>query len=408
MLSHKLIKPKLTRLLSHTVPAFIPKLGFIFYVNGHSNITIRSVNIQLKSGQLETFFDKSYMMFLKSFGETTISSEEFNDVINIYIVEYLNSVSDPNYSSLYEFLSSKFKPDTLICKEQMNENCKRMNSLLRYLPIYTSNLLSTRRNYIFIPKHETVSNEQMFGFTRHFEFNSDVNSFLFYFSKEQIKHKYIPSELIDVIYEISGSDLCDVDNNYYALKYFSIYFILIYQNILDLPIKHTYLQLDAEIIIDESNPHTFFWKDMDKFIHQYLSIVEIPRSDKFDDKYTTCLQVFSKLFKLQYVIDPPFRKKQTPPSKITTDDIINLNMIFQQVNPENMGNPIIISKSCNVNNPEYPVATLNTLRDYFDEVELHTGKIRARRGSRRKTKSLNNKPSTKKSTTRRVKKYFTA
>ena len=407
MLSHKLIKPKLTRLLSHTVPAFIPKLGFIFYVNGHSNITIRSVNIQLKSGQLETFFDKSYMMFLKSFGETTISSEEFNDVINIYIVEYLNSVSDPNYSSLYEFLSSKFKPDTLICKEQMNENCKRMNSLLRYLPIYTSNIRPRPRNYIIIPKHETVSNEQMFEFNRNFEFTAEYNSFIIFFSKKQIKHKYIPSELINAIYEISGSDLCDMDNNYYALKYFSIYFILIYQNILGLPVKHTYLQLDAEIIIDESNSRTFFWKDMDKFIRKYLSIVEIPSSDEFDDKYGNCLQAFTKLFQLQYVIESQFRKKQTQPSEIETDDIINFNMIFQRVNPENMGNPIIISKSCNTNNPEYPVATLNKLRDYFDEVELHTGKLRARRGYIRKTKSLNNKPSAKKSNTRKVKKYVT-
>ena len=106
-------------------------------------------------------------------------------------------------------------------------------------------------------------------------------------------------------------------------------------------------------------------------------------------------------------MEPPFRKKQTQPSEITTDDIINLNMIFTRVNPVNIGNPIIISKSCNVNNPEYPVATLHKLRDYFDGVELHTGKLRARRGSRRKTKSLNNKPSAKKSNTRKVKKYVT-
>lgn len=403
MLSHEFIKPKLTRLLSHTVPAFIPKLGFIFYVNGHSNITIQPVNIKLTSGQLETHYDKSYMMFLKSFGENTNSSEEFNETINEYIIEYLNSTSDPNYSSLYEFLSSKFTPDSSICENQMNENCKRMNSLLRYLPIYSDRI----RNYIIIPKTETVSKEQMFKFNRNFDFNAIINSFIIYFSKEQIKHEYIPSELIDAIYEINGSNLCNMENNYYALKYFSIYFILLYQNILDLPIKHTYLQLNNKIVIDESKSSTFFWKDMNKFIHRYLSIVGLPSSDEFDEKYENCLEAFTKLFQLQYVMEPPFRKKQTQPSEITTDDIINLNMIFTRVNPVNIGNPIIISKSCNVNNPEYPVATLHKLRDYFDGVELHTGKLRARRGSRRKTKSLNNKPSAKKSNTRKVKKYVT-
>ena len=77
---------------------------------------------------------------------------------------------------------------------------------------------------------------------------------------------------------------------------------------------------------------------------------------------------------------------------ITTDAIIIFNNIFKNIIP-NWGEPIIISKSCNVFDTIGEPNRFKRVKAFFDNVEIIPGKMR-KAFTKRKTKSVNDKSKT--------------
>ena len=445
--------PKLKKLSTHEIRPLAPNLGCIFYINGHSVIeldplidTDSNIESLISDIYTDSFFEKmyfkSYMMFLKSFGESTTADNRLNTHITNEINTYLSETKTPNYSDLYTKISPSLTSTDIVCESQIyndGTNCSKLNSLLRYLPIYSKINISTKsissiyiktpqKSDTFTPTKNLIHpadshpswsmpdkeiniqrfKPELFTFIRVFTFDSVYNTFYIFFNKNQLEHRLIESTLIDTIIEkINNKNLCEPEHNQNAIVYFSIYFIIIYQNLLDIPDK-------CKTIEDvQRQLYQQFWTSVNNKIDttflKHFFPIPTGHTSEFKQKYIQCMFTFQQLFNLQVlkidldssIID--LDKRYLPiytsagnygKSKlITTNDIILFNQIFKFIKPE-WGNSIIISKSCNVLHAESKT-NLKTigLVDFFDNVELIPGKMR-KAFTKRKTKSVNDKSKT--------------
>jgi hypothetical protein len=396
-------KPQLKRLPSHENKKHFQENGIIFYINGHSFITgqIKKTNAK----DIENTMSKSIMMFLKSFGETTIQDEGFNEVMQEKIMDYLfisqRMGTIQNYSTLYQQLSSDFEPTKSVCEEQQPHYlCNNMSSLLRYLPLYYD---ENKFMYVFVPKRDNPELGTIVHFNRIFQFNSEFNVFSLYFTRHQIAHPTILEESIDAVMELVSLNLCYPENNTIAMKYLCIYFILFYQSKFKLTrlAAKTFEQLsnemDEELDVDSDSiinhiqvmPHYYIDNHIfNAFLRNYFGKLNmdglgkpISQSDK-----NSVIRTFATIFKLPLLIqsDPSIK----PIVGIDLDIIININNMFKCVG---IGEAVIISKSCNTYNNENTEIALLPLQDYMDEYELHPGELKAREyGKVRKISSVDN------------------
>jgi hypothetical protein len=399
---------KLKRLLTHNLAKMEKPIGLIFYVNGHSSIKIQKRIPDFTEGTLEIDYDKSYMMFLKNFGQTTNTDNDFNELMTTKINEYISGDNSKNYSDLYKFLNPIFDVHSTVCNIQQDDNSgARMSSLLRYIPLYTKQ----DNSYIIIPKKVYKLQDyrpDVFLFTRTYMFNSVFNVFKIFFTKSQIQHKSIPDNIIDKLLELNNQNLCIELNNKRAIKYFCIYFILIFQDII-----HEYLAkngmptvrtpLTTRIRKIESD-EIFNSPSMDTVISKYFPTIIMGNKDTVFGVHDRVIHIFDTIFKLQCVIEFPksmtsrrligsikttnaYHSSTCIDGEITTDIIINFNNIFADI--ANIGYPIIISKSCNVNDRSIDKSDFQMVKAYFDDIEYHPGKLR-KRTYNRKTVSVGN------------------
>lgn len=396
-------KPQLKRLPSHENKKHFQENGIIFYINGHSFITgqIKKTNAK----DIENTMSKAIMMFLKSFGETTLPDESFNEVMQEKITDYLfiSQRMDivQNYNTLYQQLSSAFEPTKSICEEQQPEYlCNNMSSLLRYLPLYYD---KNKFMYVFVPKRDNPELGTIVHFNRIFQFNSEFNVFSLYFTRQQIAHPFILQEAIDAVMELVSLNLCYPENNTIAMKYLCIYFILFYQSKFKLTrlaaktFEQLSIEMDEELDVESDSiinhiqvrPHYYIDNDIfHVFLRHYFGNLNmnglgkpISQSDK-----NSVIQTFATIFKLPLLIqyDPSIK----PIVGVDLESIININNMFTCVG---IGEPVIISKSCNTYNNKHTETALMPLQDYMDEYELHPGELKAREYSKiRKISSVDN------------------
>lgn len=410
-------KQKLKRLNSHENKQHFPENGIVFYINGHSSINgheIHEIDSSTSSASAAVSapinvndMSKGYMMFLKSFGESTSMDTDFNSKIDELIDTYLKTflTNNQNYSTLYGFLSPTFEPSKKICKtQQMINNCEHMASLLRYLPLYYKDA----ETYVYLPRKPARQDSpripgKLIRFNRSFSFNSSFNVFSLYFTRHQISdptiHKIfdpaIPDETIDAVMDIVSLNLCEEDNNSLAIIYLCIYFIQFWQHKCKSPIRKSFEELnlwvtlfvygiefkpDYQISPEKFNTliNTYFDKLM---IDGTINGKRVSQTNK-----DTIISTFSTIFRLPTVCS-------VDPSKyyISTTDlqfVIDINNIFKCVG---IGEPVIISKSCNGYRSDEAETALKPLQEYMDEFEYHPGELAAIKYTKtRKVSSLDN------------------
>lgn len=366
-------KPKLKRQNSHENKKNFPENGIIFYINGHSNITGQEVD-PTTSPMNEMI--KSYMMFLKSFGETTIMDENFNGLIDEKIKEYLEDfLTNQNYSTLYGYLSRYFAPSEEICELQQPEvMCDNMASLLRYLPLYYD-YMST---YVYLPRIRENPGK-LIQFNRTFKFNSDFNVFSIYFTRHQVSDPTIPNEIIDYIMTLVSLNLCRKPNNRTAILYLCIYFIYFWQHKYKLPINtdlesklNTFISrnivFEPDYQIPQAQLNTFIGMFFDKLIIDgTINGKRVIEKDKGAIRLT-----FSIIFKLPTIVE--VESSVIYNSKTDLQLLIDINNIFKCVG---IGEPVIISKSCNAYKSNIAENALKPLQEYMDEFEYHPGELKA-------------------------------
>ena len=407
-------KQKLKRLNSHENKQHFPENGIVFYINGHSSINGHEIDSSTSSASAAVSapinvndMSKGYMMFLKSFGESTSMDSDFNSKIDELIDTYLKTflTNNQNYSTLYGFLSPTFEPSKKICKPQQKiNNCEHMASLLRYLPLYYKDA----ETYVYLPRKPARQDSpripgKLIRFNRSFSFNSSFNVFSLYFTRHQISdptiHKIfdpaIPDETIDAVMDIVSLNLCEEDNNSLAIIYLCIYFIQFWQHKCKSPIRKSFEELnlwatlfvygiefkpDYQISPEKFNTliNTYFDKLM---IDGTINGKRVSQTNK-----DTIISTFSTIFRLPTVcsVDPSI-------FYISTTDlqfVIDINNIFKCVG---IGEPVIISKSCNGYRSDEAETALKPLQEYMDEFEYHPGELAAIKYTKtRKVSSLDN------------------
>ena len=396
----QLRKQKLKRINSHENKQHFPENGIVFYINGHSSINGHEIDSSTSSASAAVSapinvndMSKGYMMFLKSFGESTSMNSDFNSKIDELIDTYLKTflTNNQNYSTLYGFLSPTFEPSKKICKtQQMINNCEHMASLLRYLPLYYKDA----ETYVYLPRKPARQGSpripgKLIQFNRSFSFNSCFNVFSLYFTRHQISdptiHKIsdptIPDETIEAVMNIVSLNLCEEDNNSLAIIYLCIYFIQFWQHKCKSLIINSFEELnqwvtlfvydivfkpDYQISPEKFNTliNTYFDKLM---IDGTINGKRVSQTNK-----ETIISTFSTIFRLPTVCsaDPSI-------FYISTTDlqfVIDINNIFKCVG---IGEPVIISKSCNGYWSDEAEIALKPLQEYMDEFEYHPGELAA-------------------------------